>query len=143
MKRLLLPLLAALALPTAVDASMKDQYEKSYDSAINYSSRERLAKTCTIQRANYVNGNDHYCVFGDGTVGLTWSGPTSNGKPWGTLFKGIIGKPIRHNKHSQVEYSIEGGNLVSYSCYEISYLYDPNGKCETGNIFRKVRARQK
>ena len=144
MRRFLLSLLATLALPAAVNAeSMKDQYKKSYGSSTNYSRRERLAKSCTIQKANFVNGNEHFCVFRDGTVGLTWSGPSSTGKPWGTLFKGIIDKPIRHNNHSQVEYSIEGGNLVRYSCYQISYLYDPNGKCETGNIRRKVVARSK
>ena len=102
---------------------MKDQYKKSYGSSTNYSRREKLAKSCTIQKANFVNGNEHFCVFRDGTVGLTWSGPSSTGKPWGTLFK--------------------GGNLVRYSCYQISYLYDPNGKCETGNIRRKVVARSK
>jgi hypothetical protein len=161
LRRFLFLLLAGFTLPFATKAeSMKDQYQRSYGDSQIYSSREEIASKCTVEKANFVGeivessppyqydkinySRDYYCVFEDGTIARTskWIKGYKEVK-YGPTFVGILDKSIRHNPRSQVEYSIEGENLVSYACYKITYAYDPNGKCETDNIYRTVRARWK
>ena len=142
-KNIIIPLIVGLSFPNALNSgSLKDNFRNSFRFSEEYKFRTKLAKTCTVDKAQYrapsyyENRQTYYCVFSDGTVGSIWKYvsnlSSSNITPRAKL-DGVIDKPVSHNGKNIHEYSIEGRDLIRYSCWELTY----DGECAI-NIMRTL-----
>ena len=152
MKRLIIALIVPFLLPCAIIAgSIKENFRVPYLESEEYKAREKLAKTCTVEEANFVGpiymsytsdennipSRKYYCVYPDGTVGAisSWESGEKTYKPW---FQGIIDTPITWRENLRSELSIEENQLIQYYCFKISYASDVEGTCFNKDIRRKI-----